>query len=185
MTKFDKETLIETVSYILDKTQGTDVYHVLKILYFANQKHLVKWGAPIINDNFRAYEFGPVADRLYKAMRNNDKYRDNLPELFKQVAYYAMDDAHNNILPRRKPQMDYLSRAAIEALEQSIKENAALTFPQLLEKSHDEAWKEAWERKHTKGDDLMNPISIAKAAGADETMLEYIKEQMEIDMELA
>jgi len=185
ITRFDKEILIEIVSYILNKTQGTDIYHVLKIIYFANQKHLVKWGAPMIRDDFRAYEYGPVSDQLYKAMHDNHKYGDDLPELFKQTAYYAGDDARSNILPSRKPDMDFLSKAAVEVLDQSIAENAGLTFPQLLEKSHDSAWQEAWERKAKNGDDLMSSTSIAKAAGADEAMLEYIKEQMEIDAALA
>ena len=185
MTIFDKETLIEMVAYILNRTQGTDIYHVLKIIYFANQKHLVKWGAPMIKDDFRAYEYGPVSDQLYKAMHGNHMYGDKLPELFRQVAYYAGADAKSNILPARKPNMDYLSEAAVEALDQSIAENAGLTFPQLLEKSHDSAWKEAWSRKAQNGNDLMSPASIAEAAGADKEMLEYIRQQMEVDALLA
>lgn len=186
MTKFDKETLIEMVSYILNRTQGIDIYHVLKIIYFANQKHLVKWGAPLINDSFRAYEYGAVADQLYKAMHDNDKYGAELPKLFRGIAHYAGDDARSIILPARPANMDYLSEAAVEALDQSIAENAGLTFSQLLVKSHDDpAWKEAWARKEKNGDDLMYPTSIAEAAGADKAMLEYIREQMEIDALLA
>ena len=32
MTKFEKESLMEMVLYILNGTKGTDLYHVLKIL---------------------------------------------------------------------------------------------------------------------------------------------------------
>lgn len=117
-------------------------------------------------------------------MRNNYKYGKELPELFNKIAVSAGDDACSIFLPLRKPNMEYLSKAAIESLDLSIKENVKLTFPQLFNKSHDDAWKKAWERKVENGDDRMPMDSIAKAAGADDAMLEYIKEQMEIDAAL-
>ena len=181
MTKFDKETLIEIVLYILNKTQGADIYHVLKIIYFANQKHLVKWGAPMIPDDFRAYEYGPVPEQLYKAMHNTAKYGTELPQLFDNVARYAAEDARSIILPTRPAQMDYLSRATVECLDQSIDENIGLTFPELLKKSHDGAWQKAWERKTAIGDDKMDAVSIAEAAGANHAMLDFIREQLEVD----
>ena len=48
MAKFEERMLVEMVLYILNKTGGTDFYHVFKILYFAEVKHLAKWGRSII-----------------------------------------------------------------------------------------------------------------------------------------
>lgn len=78
--------------------------------------------------------------------------------------------------------MKYLSKSEIEALEQSIKENESLTFGQLMRKSHDEAWEEANCR--TYGTNVISPVSMARVLNADDAMLEYIEEQMQIESAL-
>ena len=181
MTQFDKKSLIETMLYILNATKGIDIYHVLKILYFAEHKHLVKWGSRMTADDFRAYEYGPVADQLYHAIRNSRKLDKELPEMLQQVAHFAGDDAPNVLLAKREANLDFLSQSERECLDESIKENAGLTFDELKRKSHDSAWQEAYEGN----DDLMSVVSIAKAAGANEAMLEYIEDQLEIERALA
>ena len=181
MTNFDKRCLMEVLLYILNETKGTDIYHVLKILYFAEQKHLVKWGSRITADRFRAYEYGPVTDQLYHAIRNSRKLDKELPGMLQEVACFAGDDAPNVLLAKREADRDYLSKSEMECLDEAIRENVGLTFDELKRKSHDAAWQEAYEA----ADDTMSTLSIAKAAGADEAMLEYIMEQLEIDKALA
>ncbi len=181
MNSFDKRCLMEVLLYILNATKGTDIYHVLKILYFAEQKHLVKWGSRITADCFRAYEYGPVADQLYHAIRNSRKLDKELPGMLQDVAHFAGDDAPNVLLAKREADLDYLSKSEMECLDEAIRENVGLTFDELKRKSHDAAWQEAYEAD----DDTMSTLSIAKAAGADEAMLEYISEQLEIDKALA
>lgn len=75
--------------------------------------------------------------------------------------------------------MDYLSEAEIEAIDESINENVSLSFEALLKKSHDEAWIAAGKSGK------LSPILIAKVGGASEGMLEFVEEQMEIDMALS
>ena len=184
MTKLQKRELVEMVLYILHKTGGTDLYHVLKILYFAEQKHLLEWGTKMIPDDFHAYEYGPVPDQLYKAVHNNLKYGNELPKMFEDAFHFAGNDAPNVLLPNREPEMEWLSKADVECLDASIEENIGLSFGQLLKKSHDDAWLEAWTRAKAGSDDTMDSVSIARAAGASEGLLEYIEEQMEIDLAL-
>ena len=184
MTKFQRRELVEMVLYILHKTGGTDLYHVLKILYFAEQKHLLEWGTKMVPDDFHAYEYGPVPDQLYKAVHNNSKYGHELPRMFAEAVHFAGDDAPNVLLPNREPDMEWLSKADVECLDASIAENAGLSFGQLLKKSHDDAWLEAWTSAQAGNDDTMDTVSIARAAGASDGLLEYIEEQMEIDLAL-
>lgn len=176
---------MEMVLYILNKTKGTDIYHIFKILYFAEQKHLMEWGTKMVPDDFRAYEYGPVPDHLYKALHNNHKYGRELPEMLLGVVRFAGEDAPNVLLPNREPDMDWLSRADVECLDASIEANANLSFNQLLVKSHDEAWQEAWKRAYLGKDDTIYPVAMAKAAGAPDGLLEYIEEEMEVDRLLA
>lgn len=182
MTKYEQTKLIQVVLYILQKTGGIDFYHLFKILYFAELKHLAKWGARITSDNFHALEYGPVPTCLYNVVKGQDVPDSGLLKLFSNVVRFAGKDAPNVLLPQTEPDMDYISKSEIEALDASIDENEHLTFSQLKSKSHDSAWYEAYNRLGSK---TMSSISMAKASGADAATLEYIQEQMELEEALS
>ena len=105
-----------------------------------------------------------------------------LSEELSEVIQFAGEDAPNVLLPKREANLKYLSKSEIEALEQSIEENESLTFGQLMRKSHDEAWEEA--NRRTNGTNVISPVSMARVLNADDAMLEYIEEQMQIESAL-
>lgn len=176
----ERKSLVETVLYILNKTGGVDIYHVLKILYFAEQKHLATWGGRMTGCNYVAYKYGPVAEDLYNALRENHKSDPELRNLISEAVCYGGEDASSVIFAKREADTDYISLAARECLDASISENSQLTFSQLKNKSHDAAWEHAYS-----SGGVIDPVSMAKAGNADEAMLEYIAEQCIVDQILA
>lgn len=182
MTNYDSKKLTELVLFILGKTGGVDFYHAFKILYFAEMKHLAKWGSGIVPDEFCALKYGPVPTQLYDAVKELNHPRMILSEELSEVIQFAGEDAPNVLLPKREANLKYISKSEIEALEQSIKENESLTFGQLMRKSHDEAWEEA--NRRTNGTNVISPVSMARVLNADDAMLEYIEEQMQIESAL-
>ena len=182
MTNYDSKKLTELVLFILGKTGGVDFYHAFKILYFAEMKHLAKWGSGIVPDEFRALKYGPVPTQLYDAVKELNHPRMILSEELSEVIQFAWEDAPNVLLPKREANLKYISKSEIEALEQSIDENESLTFGQLMRKSHDEAWEEA--NRRTNGTNVISPVSMARVLNADDAMLEYIEEQMQIESAL-
>ncbi len=182
MTDFDSKKLTELVLYILGKTGGVDFYHAFKILYFAEMKHLAKWGCGIVPDKFCALPYGPVPTRLYNAVKELNKPRMELPTDLAEAVRFAGEDAPNILLPKREANLRFLSKSEIDALDSSIEENESLTFGQLMRKSHDRAWDEA--NRRVDGTNIISPISMAKVLNADAAMLEYIKEQMQIESAL-
>lgn len=182
MTNYDCKKLTELVLFILGKTGGVDFYHAFKILYFAEMKHLAKWGSGIVPDEFCALKYGPVPTQLYDAVKELNHPRMILSEELSEVIQFAGEDAPNVLLPKREANLKYISKSEIEALEQSIKENESLTFGQLMRKSHDEAWEEA--NRRTNGTNVISPVSMARVLNADDAMLEYIEEQMQIESAL-
>ena len=105
-----------------------------------------------------------------------------LSEELSEVIQFAGEDATDVLLPKREADLKYISKSEIEALEQSIQENKSLTFGQLMRKSHDEAWEEA--NRRTNGTNVISPVSMARVLNADDAMLEYIEEQMQIESAL-
>lgn len=182
MTNYDIKKITELVAYILDRTGGVDFYHAFKILYFAEMKHLAKWGSSIVPDEFCALKYGPVPTQLYDAVKELNNPCITLSEELSKVARFAGEDAPNVLLPKRTANMKALSKSEIEALDQSIEENKSLTFDQLVRKSHDEAWHEA--NRRVNGTKVISPLSMAKVLNADDAILEYIKEQMQIESAL-
>lgn len=179
MTDFESRKLTELVLYILCKTGGVDFYHAFKILYFAEMKHLAKWGTGIVPDEFCALKYGPVPTALYDAVKELNHPRMVLSEDLSDVIQFAGEDAPNVLLPKREANLKYLSKSEIEALDHSIEENKSLTFGQLMRKSHDQAWNEAYSR--VSGNNVISPVAMAKVLHADESMLEYIEEQLRIE----
>jgi uncharacterized phage-associated protein len=182
MTNFDSKKLTELVLYILCETGGVDFYHAFKILYFAEMLHLAKWGSGIVPDQFCALKFGPVPTKLYNAVKELGNPQMALSEELSKAVKFAGEDAPNVLLANRKANLDFISKSEIEALNQSINENSSLTFGQLKRKSHDAAWDEA--NRKVNGTNIISPISMAKVLNADQSMLEYIEEQLQIESAL-
>lgn len=174
---FKQEKLIQIILYVLNNTKGVDFYHLFKILYFAELKHLSKWGSSMLPDKFCALEYGPVPTLLYDLVKNNMKSHEIQSEFDKAVRF-AGNDAPNIMLANMDANKDYLSKSEIEALDESIKENKNLTFNELKTKSHDAAWQKAFQ---CGGNHIISLLDMAKVANADENTLAYIQEQMDLE----
>lgn len=63
--QFDKEKSASALLYITQNWETADFLRVFKVLYFAEQKHLVKFSRPIVGDNYIAMQHSPVPSRYY------------------------------------------------------------------------------------------------------------------------
>jgi uncharacterized phage-associated protein len=177
MNHDDVLKLKAAVLYVVNKCGEIGYMHLFKILYFANREHYAKYGRSIINDTFCALPKGPVPSFLYDAVKPNVSKSGDQKIIFDSL--YNQDPTYYYLLSTKEaPDMDELSKSDILCLDKSIKENIDLDMDSLSEKSHDTAWKEAWDKGPARP--MMN-LSIAKAGGANRAMLEYIKENELID----
>jgi uncharacterized phage-associated protein len=162
----DNNKIKSTILYVLNGFEdGVDLLKLFKIIYFANQRHLACCGRPIIDDKFVAMQNGPVLTDTYNKIRND---RFDFIEKNPEGGYM--------IFAKEKPDMDNLSISDVEYLQKSINENKNLTFSDLSRKSHDSAWQLAWDSKGEKNSVPMDLIEIARAGGASDEMIEYIKD---------
>jgi uncharacterized phage-associated protein len=160
-----------TILYVLNEIrEGVDFLKLFKIIYFANQKHLVNYGRSIIDDKFVAMQNGPVLTDTYNKLRSDHfDFIDRNPE------------GGYMIFAKELPDMDELSESDIECLKYSIEDNKNLTFGELSEKSHDSAWHLVWDSRGDKNSIPMDLIEIARAGGANDEIIDYIKEDLFID----
>ena len=180
------ERLKAIVLYVLNKVDDKCLgkHELFKILYFASQKHLIRYGDAMITD-FYAMEYGPVPSSLcnYLRRKNNDialsVRADN------ETKYLCCAQSTRYVLrPLANPDMGELSKVDIECLNDAIIENNGLSFKELTRKSHDSAWSKAWHSPVGKRGARMDIIEIARAAGADEQTIEYIQEELDLEAAL-
>lgn len=184
MTTFDKQKLTEIVLYILNKTNGLDYYHVFKVIYFAELEHLAKYGFRMTTDEFCALPDGPVPSILYDCVKDDCYCDKDLERMINESIVKGNEDANYMLAAKREPDMDYLSKAEIEALDKSIKENATLPYGILREKSHGNEWRRAYYQQEP-GRKVMDTIGMAKDAMANDDMIEYIKENLALEAALS
>lgn len=174
--------------YILNKWNGTqpcDVYHIVKTVFYAQKHHLARYMCPLYHDKIIALPYGPAPSAMYdslKIARGDElaKYyhqRDGLAEVSSSI-HFSNEVFGTN----EKPDMRYLSPSQVECLDVALDEVGKMDFNEILNNTHQEEWRRAINDPVSKE---MDPVVIAKEAGADEAALDYLKENLEIDKVLA
>ena len=71
MKTFIQITKIKTVLlYIMQSfPKGVECEKLFKILYFAQQDYLVKYGKVLIEDSYMALKYGPVPTYIYRVLQ--------------------------------------------------------------------------------------------------------------------
>jgi uncharacterized phage-associated protein len=171
------EVIVHTLLYILKNVGGScDFHKIFKILYFADQKHLAKYGSSISQDRYIAMTNGPVPSEAYDIFKalNGEGFLVNMKKSF--TPYFELLDSHivRGIVD---PDLELLSDSEVDMLNESIKENGRLSFNKLTEKSHDSAWHKA------NRDSIIEIQNIAKAGGASRDTIRYINDFLENSFE--
>lgn len=162
--------------YILSRfPEGVDYIKLFKILYFAQQDHLVRYGRGVVEDSFKAIKHGPVPTYTYKALQiaEGKPLEGDFADFLKNITV-----KDSLVYSSIAPDMDELSGSDIKSLDASISKCKDANSYDLSELSHDKAWEEAYSRSQEDPEkDFMSIIDIAKAGNASQRMVDYIREQ--------
>lgn len=143
--RIDVRKAIEAIVYVAAKAPVPDIYHLGKIIYFADRHHLERYGSLICGDSYVALKHGPFPSAIYDLLKNVRDGREDSPRYAECKAAYAVAGAEgaHRVTPERQPNLDRLSQSEAECLDLSIKENGRLGFAALRRKSHDAAYDQA------------------------------------------
>ncbi len=178
-----KESINEikaTVIYILKSfPEGIDWVKLFKLMYFAQQKHLVLYGRGIVNEKFHAHERGPVPGYTFEAIYSIDSSKKELfAEFLEGINVVKVGKGCRTITTNLEPDMDEFSGSDIEVIDEIIELYKDKSPEELSDLSHkDSAWIKAFGiKKEDPQRDFMSDIDIAKAGDASDELIEYIKE---------
>lgn len=168
--RFDSEKALEAILYVASKAPIPDIYHVGKILYYADRFHLQDFGRLITGDHYNAMKDGPVASNTYdiiKIARGDGRYIPNGCDT--EAVKRAFKIFGMKIVPSRVADEDSLSESDIECIDKSIEALGQMSFEEIREMSHDAAWESA----DSNGE--MPLESIIGQLNNSELVLDYIR----------
>ncbi len=190
MKTIEQVNKIESVVlYVLRNfSEGVDYIKLFKIIYFAQKDYLVNYGKVLCPDTFKARNFGPIpalSDKVIKLVEFGEDDIDSYPDLNNFFKSISVRD--KLVFASKDPDMNYLSRKECEYLDKwynYCKEKDSKT--ELSPESHDEAYKKAFARyKEDPQLGTLTNIEIAKAGGATDKMVAYIREKELLATELS
>lgn len=171
---FEPEKALASLLFVADHLRqakkSPGLHKVFKIFYFADQKHIARFGRPIFGDDYVAMKYGPVPSNTYdmvKSVRGDGCFniKQDLNEYFKVEG--------SMLWPLVSPDLDEIADSEVACLLEAINENQDLEFEDLTKKSHDEAYDNAAYDNHISFRD------IAKVAGATQGMIAYMEKLAE------
>lgn len=114
---------------------GVEFIKLFKILYFAQQDHLLKYGKVLIEDSFKALKHGPVPTYIYKALQIAERMQleGNFDEFFINIKVHD-----KKVYTSATPDMDYISGSNRRCLDDAIAQYKDIASDML----HASAWEE-------------------------------------------
>ncbi len=139
--RFDSEKAIEVIVYLAEHAPIPDIYHVLKIIYFADKAHLERYGRFICGDSYVAMKHGPVPSATYDIIKyvRGDGYM-----AFNEHASRSFEvQPDERIVSCRSSNLDLMSESDLSCLNVAIESVGRLSFDELKKRSHDSAYESA------------------------------------------
>jgi len=164
MPRFEDNKALAAILYLAQKKGSMDLYALVKTIYFADKKHLHKWGRTITGDQYVRMEHGPTPSAIYdmlKSVRGDKDWRTDLS------GFLRIDD--NTVIPLAEPNMEQFSESDLEALDEAYAEHGHKSFSELKRDSHDKAY-------HKSSEYRMHEEDLAED---DAALIEYIRQRRE------
>jgi uncharacterized phage-associated protein len=142
--RLDYRKAIEAIVWLANKKPKIDIYHIAKILYYAEKEHLNRYARPIIGDTYIAMSYGQVPSGVRDLITKNSWLDPDYLDCFSR----SLTVNKKKLVALRKPDLRYFSETDIECLEESLLKYGDMPFEELKNTSHDErTWLETEPNK--------------------------------------
>ena len=129
----------------MSRVPDFDKFRAVKMLYYADKYHLIRYARPIVGDIYCRAPYGPTPSSTLNFINSRPDARFSDEEVDQLVeAFELKGKSSPRLVPRVEPNLDVLSESDIEALDFAIKEYGYMPKDLLFKMAHDErSWKEA------------------------------------------
>ncbi len=133
--KFNNEKALNAILWLCQKKPGITFHTISKIIYYADKKHFVGYGRPVIGDVYAAMMAGPVPSGVYNLLKGDEIM---LESLGLEHRPFEVKQRYHVYVSNTEVDCSVFSESDLEVLEESFAENSHLTFWQLVDKTHAE-----------------------------------------------
>lgn len=153
--KFDPEKLVQTLAFFASRgVDDLDTLKAVKLLYFADRQHLLKYGRPILGDDYYCMKNGPIPTNALSQIQDalSPNPTGDHDALFDE--YLDVDRAHPypRFTTRKEPDLDVFSPTDIEVLDDVLTTYGSKSAWTLRDLTHrDECVKRADEERLARG----------------------------------
>lgn len=136
---------VEVIVYLANKKPDMTQYYFMKMVFYADKYHINKYGIPITGDNYIKMSNGPVPSFILDAIHLNGSRLTH--DIYKAIQESLEFHKRGKLIytsPKRKADMNFLSKSNIECLDAAFNYCKDKTFKELKDLTHEEtSWKEA------------------------------------------
>lgn len=136
--RVNSEKAIESILLLSTLENNIDLYHIGKIIFYAEKQHINKYARPIIGDNHICGKDGPFPSKIRDLLQNRDVYLNSEDQENINKSVTISGDKYPQISPLREPDMDLFSESDIECLIEAFKKYSHLSFKELRKLTHNE-----------------------------------------------
>ena len=156
--KLDETALANAILYVVERVADPDRHRTLKMLYLADKLHLERYGSPITGDRYIKMRFGPVASAAYDAMKALADERNWANEKLTALLRGKLNVADRRLSATESADLMELSPSMVECLDAAIAEYDDLSFGEMTDVTHDEAWEAAEPNRPIPPEAIINTL---------------------------
>lgn len=139
--KFDAEKLVQALAFFASRgVNDLDTLKAVKLLYFADREHLLKYGRTIIGDDYYCMKNGPIPTNALSQIQDavSANPTGDHDALFDE--YFTIDraPAYPRLVPRKDPDMDVFSATDVEVLTNVVEKYGDKSAWTLRNLTHDD-----------------------------------------------
>jgi uncharacterized phage-associated protein len=185
--RFSPEKLVQALAFFAQRgVRDLDKMKAAKLLFHADKYHLLKYGRPVIGDQYACMEYGPVPSASLNVMNDVLAHDEHFPPMAKElfddflIVEKGIFRKYAVFRARREPDLDVFSDSDIEALEYAQKTYGAKSAWALSEESHAEpCWQAANENRAPGSSIMMDYRLFFEGHPEAADMLRFVEVQQE------
>ena len=158
--QFNADKALQAIIWLANQKPGITYHTILKVLFYADKRHLNDHGRPVIGDDYAALEWGPVASTTYDILKSD---AHALRQHGISEVPFSVRGSSRHVRTSNEPNMEVFSESDIECLEWALSKYGRFTFSSLTHRTHKEkAWCKAPKNGRMSYEDFLDEPSDEK-----------------------
>lgn len=129
---------IEAIVWLSNKNPGIDIYHIVKIMFFADKMHLNRYGRPLIGDTYIKMQYGPVPSAIKDLIKQDMWLSPKQLDKISNAVTIEKNNSYFKTTANRDADISYFSKSDLKCLSESFERYKDSSFDELYTLTHKE-----------------------------------------------